>query len=118
MILPSAASQRASAPIVPARAASATPSATASSRGPTRAEPAAARARSAGARRLKPATITVLSGAAPGAGRQTVGLAGRLGLAPADVPEAAEQESGDDTRNDDGHAQAFHSSDGNSYTIS
>src|SRR5207247_11032670 len=63
MILPRAGSQRASAPIVPATAAAAAPSATVSASGPNHAD--ATLARNAEARRLNGPTITMLSAAAP-----------------------------------------------------
>src|SRR6478736_710275 len=111
MIRPSAGSHRASAPIVPATAASAVPRTTASSSGPTRAEPAAIRARSAGARVLNAPTIAALSAAAPSGperGRLELCL---LGPASAEVPEPAQQERGKNDEYDVGHATAFLSSD-------
>ena len=56
--------------IVPTTAASAAPRATTSSSGPTRAEPAATRARSAGALRLNAPTIAML----PAAARRGLGM--------------------------------------------
>ena len=91
------------APIVPARAARTAPSAATSSRGPTRADAAETRARSAGAREVNSATISVASAADP-LRRRKWSCRGGLRPAAADVPEAGEQERRNDDEHDVGHA--------------